>query len=149
MDERFTGFPGTPAHKRQLLRIDLVQLEAVVAHLRSEYPLEGCGLLAGAADQVSHIYPVTNRLKSPTAYEMDPKEQLMALLHLEEHGWDLLAVYHSHPHGPERPSATDVLQATYPDAAHLIVSFRDPDNPVSRAFVIQDGLVDEIVLQVV
>lgn len=135
--------------KQPRVVIDAALYEEMVAHLQNEYPLEGCGLLAGSGGRVSGHYPVSNRLRSPTAYEMEPKEQLRAMLDMEDRAWELVAVYHSHPHGPEEPSPTDIAKATYPDAAQVIVSFRRPDSPKARAFYVVDGRFDEIELAIV
>lgn len=130
------------------LEISQAQFETLIEEARSAYPLEACGLMAGEDDQVRQLYPVTNILRSPTAYEMDPVEQLKAMIDLEEKGWDLIAIYHSHPHGPQVPSATDVDQAYYPEAAYVIVSLLDRQ-PKIRVFNIVSGKVTEIPLHVV
>jgi proteasome lid subunit RPN8/RPN11 len=104
--------------------------------------------MAGPAGDVARIYPVENRLHSPVAYEMEPLQQIQALQQLEDAGWELLAIYHSHPHGPERPSAQDVAQAYYPDTLSVIVSLAHLEQPVVRAFSIRDGAVCEVRLEV-
>ena len=113
-------------------------------HLQACYPLEGCGLLAGdERGRVTAVYPIENSLHSPTAYEMEPKQQIEAMLALEAAGWQLLAIYHSHPQGPETPSLTDIAHAFYPEAAHVVVSLRVQHDPVVRVFHIWDAVVVE------
>lgn len=116
----------------------------ILAHLQAEYPLEACGILAGKAGEIVHLYPIENKLHSPTAYEMEPQQQLNAMLDMDDKGWEMTAVYHSHPQGPETPSVTDVAQAYYPDVVHLIVSLRQRAQPVLRAFMIANGRVTEL-----
>ncbi|MCI0395027.1 MAG: M67 family metallopeptidase [Chloroflexi bacterium] len=123
--------------------------QALLEHLQAVYPLEGCGFMAGRDGVVYRLYPVANRLTSARAYEMEPQEQVAALLDMEASGWDLLAIYHSHPQGPELPSPTDVAQAHYPEAIQVIVSLQDLDRPVVRGFTIVEGQVGEALLQVV
>ena len=41
---------------------------------------------------------------------------------MRENGEELFAIYHSHPHAPATPSATDLQQAAYPTALYLIIS---------------------------
>ena len=130
------------------LRLRAAHYAAMLAHLRSAYPEEACGLMAGVDGEVLRLYAVENRLHSPMAYEMEPLQQLQALQHMEDAGWELLAIYHSHPHGPEIPSAQDVAHAYYPDALHVIVSLARPEQPVVRLFAIRDGVVHEQVLTV-
>lgn len=105
-------------------------------------------MMGGIDGRVERLYPVHNYLASPVAYEMEPLQQLEAMMDIEDRGLELLAIYHSHPHGPERPSPMDVAQAYYPDAATIIVSLRDLRQPVARAFTIVDGIVSEIPLRV-
>lgn len=116
----------------------------MLSHLQAEYPLEACGILAGLAGEIVHHYPIANMLQSPTAYKMEPEQQLAAMLDMEEKGWDMTAVYHSHPQGPETPSETDIAQAYYPDVIQLIVSLRQQAQPVLRAFMVGNGRVTEI-----
>lgn len=75
---------------------------------------------------------------------MEPTEQLQAIMDLEERGLELLAIYHSHPHGPDVPSSSDVSQAYYPDSFYIIVSFRVKERPSVRAFHILEGKVTEV-----
>jgi len=59
-------------------------------------------------------------------------------------GLQLLGIYHSHPHGANEPSRTDVERAYYPDAAYFIISpHAHAEQPV-RAFAIRDGVVSEL-----
>jgi proteasome lid subunit RPN8/RPN11 len=116
----------------------------MLAQLTALYPEEGCGLIAGRDGQALRLYPVENRLHSPVAYEMEPAQQVRAIVALEAEGLELLAIYHSHPDGPARPSATDMAHAYYPDQAYVIVSLADRRRPSLRAFMIQDGSVREI-----
>jgi proteasome lid subunit RPN8/RPN11 len=119
-------------------------LNQMLDHLQACYPLEGCGLLAGdEMRRVTAVYPIDNILQSPTAYEMDPYQQIEAMLGLEAAGWQLLVIYHSHPQGPEQPSATDIALALYPEALHIIVSLREQNAPVVRAFQIAEPEVVE------
>lgn len=123
--------------------------EEMLRFLREAYPLEACGILAGLDGRVRRLYAVENRLHSPVAFEMEPQQQLDAILDLEEAGLEMVAIYHSHPSGPQTPSATDVAKAYYPDVAHIIVSLADLRRPSIRAFTIKEGQFDEIVLKIV
>jgi proteasome lid subunit RPN8/RPN11 len=132
-----------------VIRIDRHQHETMLQDLEANLPLEGCGIMAGPASRVERLYPIANRLASPYAYEMEPNQQLEAMVDLEDRGWELLAIYHSHPHGPDKPSQTDVRQAYYPETAYVIVSFRSRQEPSVRAFYIIDGRVTEIPYSIV
>jgi proteasome lid subunit RPN8/RPN11 len=85
-------------------------------------PEEACGLVIGSGRTASEIIPIENIHHSPVRYEMNPKQVLDAFLAIEEANLDLIAIYHSHPHGPSYPSPTDIREAYYPDPAQLIWS---------------------------
>ena len=70
---------------------------------------------------------------------MDPAELIQTLRHLRDTGESLIAIFHSHPHGPAEPSQTDIRRAYYPEAAHLIVSLAELERPQAAAFRIIDG----------
>ncbi len=122
--------------------LDRTTYEAIIAHARSDFPYEVCGLLAGEDGEIAKHYRIPNAARSMTYYSMDPKAMLQAFNEMDEHDWDLLAIYHSHTHTEAFPSATDVELAFYPDAVYLIVSLQE-DEPVARAFNIRDGKITE------
>ena len=59
---------------------------------------------------------MTNVDASPATYRLDGKEQLKVFDELDERGWDLWAIYHSHTHSEAYPSETDRRLAFYPDS---------------------------------
>lgn len=93
------------------------QMEADVA---SKVPEEACGIVAGNLNQARQVIPITNMLHHPFRFRMEPEEQLKAFLLAEEKGWDILAIYHSHPHGIDTPSVTDHEELTFPGVIYLI-----------------------------
>jgi proteasome lid subunit RPN8/RPN11 len=124
-------------------------LEAMVRHFQSEFPREGCGLLAGSEECATRFMPIANRLASATAFDMEPAELIPALRFMRESGERLLAIAHSHPNGPATLSRRDIESAFYPEAAHIVVSLASAENPVARGFRIVDGEVIEIELRVI
>jgi proteasome lid subunit RPN8/RPN11 len=83
-------------------------------------PEEACGIVAGEGFHSRLIIPVTNILHDPYRFRMDPDEQLKAFLLVEERGWEILGIYHSHPQGIDAPSATDFKELTFPGTIYLI-----------------------------
>jgi proteasome lid subunit RPN8/RPN11 len=79
---------------------------------------------------------------------MDPKEQFTVIKELRRQGQEMLAIYHSHPASPARPSAEDIRLALTPDVAHAIISLQDPEHPVVKIFEIAEGLVTEVALTI-
>ncbi|MFO7663986.1 MAG: M67 family metallopeptidase [Chloroflexota bacterium] len=108
------------------------------------YPEEICGLIAGKEGKALRHYPVENIYHSQVRYEMEPIQQVKVMIAMEEEGLELLAIYHSHPHGPARPSATDVAQAYYPDVIQLIISLEDRNQPHLAAFMIDQDRVRSV-----
>ena len=75
---------------------------------------------------------------SPTRFLIDPKDHIDARRAARGRGLEVLGFYHSHPHSPAWPSPTDVAEAAYPDAVHLIVSL-DGGVADARLFRIERG----------
>lgn len=120
----------------------------VIAHARSDFPYEVCGLLAGRDGALTKHYRIPNAARSMTFYNMDPKALLAAMNEMDDNDWDLLGIYHSHTHTEAYPSSTDVELAFYADAVYLIVSLQDPDRPHIRVFDIVEGRINERTLVV-
>jgi proteasome lid subunit RPN8/RPN11 len=110
-------------------------------------PEEACGLVAGLGSSSTAVFPITNLLHSLVRYRMDPQEQLAAFQWIDDHNWTLLAIYHSHPHGPHGPSRTDIAETTYPGVIYLIWS-RLRRVWDCRGYLIQGGEVAEVPLLV-
>lgn len=123
--------------------------EEMVAHARAEAPRECCGLLAGAKGRVVSLYQTRNAENSPYSYNIDPRELLGIVRQIEEKGWEILAIYHSHPDSEAYPSFTDVNLAYWPEALYIIISLRDWTQPAIRAFRIAGSKVTEEEIQIV
>jgi proteasome lid subunit RPN8/RPN11 len=105
-------------------------------------------MIASTDGIAQKVYPIRNASDSPVNYEMDPQEQLHAMLDIEDNGWDLGAIYHSHTRTRAYPSQTDIGLAFYPDALQIIVSLAEFDRPEIRAFRIEDGQVTEAPIRI-
>ena len=123
-------------------------IEVMIDHARREFPNEACGLLAAEDGVVREVYPIPNADASPVHYRMEPREQLRAMLDIEDRGWELGGIYHSHTHTRAYPSQTDVGLAFYPDATYTIVSLARMDQPEVRAFRIVEGEIEEDQLEI-
>lgn len=137
-----TGHPGEYEYSGTLA-IPRELRDQLIALGRAGLPNEACGLAAGASGALARLYPLTNTAASPERYEVDPLEQLTAYQAIEDDGLEIVAVYHSHPATPARPSVTDIAEAHDPNVAYVIVSFAAPE-PSVRAFSISDGTVSEL-----
>jgi proteasome lid subunit RPN8/RPN11 len=123
--------------------LDGVLYKEIVEQGLREFPNECCGLIAAEAGVPVKVFPMTNADASPATYRLDGKEQLHVFDELDERGWDLWAIYHSHTHSDAYPSETDTRLAFYPEARYIVVSLTDRSDPVARSFWIRDGAITE------
>jgi len=111
----------------------------ILIHVRDSAPLESVGLLAAERDfgdgaiRACRYIRGTNQDASATRYTMAPEEVLAALREIDDRGWRLGGIVHSHPVGPATPSPTDRREYRYPEALMIIVSLAG-DAPVLRAW---------------
>lgn len=122
---------------------------ALLEHGQAEAPHEACGLLGGVGGVVRRVYRMENVSHSPWEYRMDPREQVRVMVEIENAGWELSGIYHSHPSGPPAPSASDVAQAYYPDSVYVILAPDAQGEWRGRAYRIDEGRVEEVRLSVV
>ena len=120
----------------------------MIAHAQEGFPLEVCGILGGIGDTVSVNYRMTNSDASNEHFMMEPREQFAVVKDLRAKGLSMLAIYHSHPETPARPSEEDIKLALTPDVSYLIISLADADKPDVKSFKISNGSVgkEEIVM---
>jgi proteasome lid subunit RPN8/RPN11 len=128
--------------------LDGVFFKEIVEQALREFPNECCGLIAAEGDVAIKVFPMTNTDASPATYRLDGREQLKVFDELDERGWDLWAIYHSHTHSEAYPSETDTRLAFYPEARYLVLSLQDRAEPVMRSFWIRDGEITEEVLAI-
>ncbi len=116
--------------------------EKIVEHARACAPIEACGYLAGDNHVISEHIPLTNADSSTEHFSLVPAEQFEAVRTIRSKGLKLLAVYHSHPVTPARPSEEDIRLAFDPDLSYVIVSLAQIE-PSIRSFRIRDGKAEE------
>ena len=73
-------------------------------HARDEAPNEACGLIVLRDGRAERYVRGRNAASSPYRFELDVDPETWFL---EDEGYEL-AVFHSHPSSPARPSRTDV-----------------------------------------
>lgn len=113
----------------------------MITHAREGFPLEVCGILGGTGESVSAIYRMTNTDASNEHFMMEPKEQFAVIKDLRAKGLAMLAVYHSHPETPARPSQEDIKLALTPDVSYIIISLADASAPDTKSYKISSGNV--------
>jgi proteasome lid subunit RPN8/RPN11 len=113
---------------------------ALEEHARAEDPNEACGLVVLRDGRAERYVPGRNAASSPYRFELDVDPEVWFL---EDDGYEL-AVFHSHPSSPARPSRTDVENiGLWEGKPYLILSARTGD---LAAFTIEDGRITELEL---
>ena len=115
----------------------------MVDQARAEAPIEACGMLAGAEGKVSKLYRMTNADAANDHFMMTPEEQFAVVKDIRAEGLAMLAIYHSHPESPARPSEEDIRLALTAGVICVIVSLVD-ETPVVKGFLIDNGSVTEV-----
>jgi proteasome lid subunit RPN8/RPN11 len=113
---------------------------ALEEHARAEDPNEACGLVVLRDGRAERYVPGRNTANSPYRFELEVDPEVWFL---EDDGYEL-AVFHSHPASPARPSRTDVENiGLWAGKPYLILSGRTGD---LAAFTIEDGRIAELEL---
>jgi proteasome lid subunit RPN8/RPN11 len=113
---------------------------ALEEHARAEDPNEACGLVVLRDGRAERYVPGRNTANSPYRFELEVDPEVWFL---EDDGYEL-AVFHSHPASPARPSRTDVENiGLWEGKPYLILSGRTGD---LAAFSIEDGRIAELEL---
>ena len=129
------------------MKISRALLDQMVAHARRDAPNECCGMVASEDGRAVEVFPAVNAAASPLRYEIEPRDQYRIEMAIEESGWDLGAIYHSHTRSEPYPSQTDVNLAFHPDAVYVIVGLAEAE-PEVRAYRIVGGKIDDTALEV-
>jgi proteasome lid subunit RPN8/RPN11 len=112
---------------------------------------EVCGLVGANAEGLPvSCYPVANSAETPdNRFLLEPGQQIAAMQQMRDKQESLFAIYHSHPSSPAEPSPTDIEQASYPDALHLIISLNTKGVLEMRGFKISGNTVEEYPLRLI
>jgi proteasome lid subunit RPN8/RPN11 len=111
---------------------------ALVEHAEAEKPNEACGLIALRGGVAERYIRGRNGAESPYRFELeiDPEAWF-----LEDEGYEL-AVFHSHPASPPRPSRTDVENVgLWQGRPYVILEVRTGD---LAAFRIENGEIQAV-----
>ena len=130
------------------MKISRALYDEMVSHALAEAPNECCGMVASVDGEAVRVFAAVNAAASPLRYEIDGAEQYRIQSEIEEQGWDLGAIYHSHTRSAPYPSQTDINLAFYPESVYLIIGVVGAQ-PEVRAFRIVERTVEEVALSVV
>ena len=114
--------------------------QALVEHAQAELPNEACGLLVVREGVAQRYVPGRNAAASPYRFELEVDPETWFL---EDEGFEL-AVFHSHPSSPARPSRTDVENiGLWERKPYVILSAASGD---LAAFTIEGGRISSVPL---
>lgn len=119
---------------------------ALIAHAREGLPEEVCGYLTGTDGVVLKQYRLTNTDHSPEHFSFDPAEQFQVMREARKAGHNIMAVYHSHPATPARPSEEDIRLAWDPHISYVIISLAEA-SPDIKSFKIVQGIMEKEEIQ--
>jgi proteasome lid subunit RPN8/RPN11 len=102
------------------IQLTIAHWEQMKADVASRSAEEACGFVLGEGHAARMVIPVKNIYHDRFKFRMDPQEELDAFILAEQRGWEVLAIYHSHPQGIDRPSNSDLDELTFPGVVYII-----------------------------
>jgi proteasome lid subunit RPN8/RPN11 len=118
-----------------ILQINSSDLEPIVEHSKEDFPKEACGIMKGRM----HMNDGKRVNEVAKIYREDMYKAFVEL----DTNLELIGFYHSHPHGPNAPSKTDIDECNYHDSSFLIVSLEDFENPDVSAWILYEDRVEK------
>ena len=113
----------------------------LVAHAEREAPNEACGLILLRDGRAERYERGRNTAASPYRFELELDDP--EIWFAEDDGYEL-AVFHSHPAAPARPSRTDVENiGLWERKPYVILSLHTDE---LAAFQIEDGQITELAI---
>jgi proteasome lid subunit RPN8/RPN11 len=131
-------------------------LAEIVAHAQEIPKVECCGVVAieatdgapGAAKVATRVYRAENIHASALKFEIDPIELLRLNNAIDDEGWEIGAIYHSHVRSAPYPSQTDIgFAASWPGVEWIIVGLAGGEQPDVRSYLIDGATVSEVTLE--
>lgn len=130
-------------------------LEQIVAHALEDAKIECCGVVAaepatgGGGRTATRVYRAENIHASALKFEIDPMELLRLNNAIEDGGWEIGAIYHSHVRSAPYPSQTDIgFAASWPDVEWVIVGLAPGEQPLVKSYLIDGPAVQEVPVDV-
>jgi proteasome lid subunit RPN8/RPN11 len=146
-------------------------VDEIVAHALEIPKIECCGVVAvrpsdaDATDAVAtpdapdaavpdgekvatNVYRAENVHASSLKFEIGPKELYELNEAIEEQGWEIGGIYHSHVRSEPYPSQTDIgFAEKWPGVEWIIVGLASGEQPKVRSYVIDGADVREVALE--
>ena len=110
-----------------MIKLNQKCINNMILHAKDTTPNECCGIIASKNGIFEKLYRITNSAQSSFRYIMDSKEFYNAYKEIDDNGWDIFALYHSHTHSEAYPSQTDIRLTSWPDSYYIIISLQIPE----------------------
>jgi len=109
-----------------MIKIPRSLVNSLMAKARESSPMEMCGLAIGHFRRgekiVDELIYLDNTDPMPTvAYTVDASQLVETLTSVDKSGKTIIGIFHSHPRGPNYPSAIDLERVAWLDHSHLII----------------------------
>jgi len=131
-----------------MIEIEREIVEKIFKHGKQEVPIEACGYLAGKNGRITKYFPMTNIDKSEHHFTLDPKEQFAVIKETKADGLTIIAVSHTHPTAPAKPSKEDIKLAYDPNVVYIIASLMNTQDSIN-AFRIRKGVAEKERLEII
>ncbi len=135
-----------------MITLSPTQVATLQRHAEACYPNEACALIVGRNNTdtktVAEVVIVENAWQNDMGhsqrdrYLIAPHDIARVDRAANQHGLDLIGVFHSHPDHPSQPSATDLAQA-WPEMSYLIAAVYDGRVTTLQSWVLQDEVFVE------
>jgi proteasome lid subunit RPN8/RPN11 len=136
------------------MKIAAELLAEIVAHAQEIPKIECCGVVAveltsdGSTRTAKRVYRAENIHASALKFEIEPIELLRLSNAIEDEGWEIGAIYHSHVRSAPYPSQTDIgFAASWPGVEWIIVGLAAGAQPDVRSYLIDGAEVSEVELE--
>lgn len=119
------------------LPLSTKDLAWVEARAKQAWPEEACALIVGRGEPAAdlRLVPCTNIAEDRRRrFEVDPAERIRLELALRGTPERIVGIWHSHPDGMARPSATDTAMVYEPDLIWLITGCSNGRHCETKAF---------------
>jgi [CysO sulfur-carrier protein]-S-L-cysteine hydrolase len=137
------------------MKIAAELLAEIVAHAQEIPKIECCGVVAveaadgtAGAKTAARVYRAENIHASALKFEIDPMELFKLNNAIEDEGWEIGAIYHSHVRSAPYPSQTDIgFAASWPGVEWIIVGLASGEQPDVRSYLIDGAEISEVPLE--
>jgi proteasome lid subunit RPN8/RPN11 len=105
-----------------IFRIHPEAYRSMIAHVYAVHPYEAVGILGGKDSDYALLAIALDNIAPPGSFLADPLKQFLAERRLRDARLQIVAIYHSHPHGCGEHSAVDRMFAKRRDCVYLVIA---------------------------